>query len=394
MCSQYFPAWYLGTFPDRSILLASYQAEFAAKWGRRTRDVVNSAGPLYFHGIQVRDDSSAANRWEIAQHGGGMETAGVGGALTGKGADIFVIDDPVENAEQANSLTYREKLWEWYQAVAYTRLEPGGAIVLIQTRWHADDLAGRLLREMERGGDKWVHLHMPALAEEGDILGRALNEPLWPERYPLEALRRIRRTLGPYWWASLYQGRPVAVGGDIFQREWWRRYAEPPAASAIRRTIQVWDTAFEVSETNDYSACSTWVETTFGYVLLHVWRGQVGFPELKRRATSLYERFKPSRVLVEKAASGHSLIQELRAETKIPILPIEAKGDKQTRAHAVTGLIESGRVWIPEAAEWLDDFLDEVGQFPRGAHDDQVDTMVYALHHLAGISGTDAVRIA
>ena len=171
LISQYFPAWYLGTFPDRRTILTSYEAGFAAGWGRRARDVLEEFGPEVFE-VSVREDSSAADRWDINGHVGGMITAGVGGAITGRGADLLIIDDPVKNSEDAASKTMRDKAWEWYQSTAYTRLEPGGAIILVMTRWNEDDLAGRILKESQTGGEKWEVMNLPAIAEEG-IIGLA-----------------------------------------------------------------------------------------------------------------------------------------------------------------------------------------------------------------------------
>jgi hypothetical protein len=229
LCSHYFPAWYLGNYPGLNVILASYEADFAASWGRRARDVLEEHGPPVF-GVRVSRDSSAANRWEIAGHGGGMMTAGVGGPLTGKEANVIILDDPVKNDQEANSPTYREHLWEWYRATLYTRLEPGGAIILIQTRWNQDDLAGRLLQEMEDGGERWDVLRFPALAEDNNPLGREPGEPLWPQRFNKKRLQEIRRTISSYWWAALYQQRPAPAPGQ--PANWLLTRAGRPAPSA------------------------------------------------------------------------------------------------------------------------------------------------------------------
>ncbi len=171
--SKYFPAWYLGTFPDRRIILTSYEAEFAKEWGRKVRDILQEHGQSYF-GVSVRPDTSAANRWNLTGRAGGMVTSGVGGPITGKGADLLIIDDPVKNAEEADSETYRNRAWEWYTSTAYTRLEPGGALILIQTRWHEDDLAGRILEAMEGGGEQWHVLSLPALSETGEVFAEMI----------------------------------------------------------------------------------------------------------------------------------------------------------------------------------------------------------------------------
>lgn len=388
LISHYFPAWYLGNCPKRQVLLASYEADFAASWGRKARGVLEEYGSELF-GVRLRGDSSAANRWEIDGTGGIMTTAGVGGPITGRGADCLIVDDPIKNVQEANSLTYRNNTWNWYTSVAYPRLEPNGAIILVQTRWHTDDLAGRILKDMETGGEHWDVLRFPAIAEVDEPM-RKEGAALWPTRYPLSTLQQIRETIGPYFWAALYQQRPAPLEGGLFKLEWWR-YSEPPEHP---HTVQVWDTAFKVSTQNDFSVCATWAKTERGYYLLDLWRGKVQFPELQRMAHVLFEKWHPSRVLVEDAASGQSLIQTLsRDSMHLPILPVRVDTDKVSRASAVSGLVQAGKVFLPEHAPWLYDFLDEHANFPQGQHDDQVDTTSMALAYLTHSSGRLGVYV-
>lgn len=220
MASRYTPAWYLGRFPSRRVILASYEADYAASWGRKARDLLEEHGRGLF-GVGVRQDSHAANRWDIAGHPGGMTTAGVGGAITGRGADLLIIDDPVKSVEEAESDTYRDRAWDWWRGVALTRLEPGGAVILVMTRWHEDDLAGRILQE---DGANWRVLCLPALADDtdDDPLGREPGEPLWPERYDAEALARRRQEMGSRLYEAEYQQAPTPASGSIFRREWFR----------------------------------------------------------------------------------------------------------------------------------------------------------------------------
>lgn len=206
LTSKYFPAWYLGKYPDNRVILTGYEADFAAQWGYKARNIMHEHGPALFN-LTVAGNSSARDRWDIAGHLGGMSTAGVGGAITGKGAHLLIIDDPIKNAEEANSKTYRDKSYDWYRSTAYTRIEPGGSVVIIQTRWHEDDLSGRLLKEEP---EKWTVVNLPALAEEGDSLDRQPGEALFPKRYDVSALLDIKRTVGSYWWNALYQQRPAA----------------------------------------------------------------------------------------------------------------------------------------------------------------------------------------
>src|SRR3990167_1961001 len=201
LASHAFPAWYLGTFPEREIILASYEAEFAAEWGAKASDLFAEVGKMVW-GLTVAEAQRARNHWGIEGHRGAMRTAGAGGSLTGRGASILLIDDPIKNAEEAMSQTHRDHLWDWYRSVAYTRLEPQGAAILIQTKWHQDDLARRLLSEAAAGGDAWTVLSMPAVAEDADVLGRSPGDALWPERFGLAQLDEIKKSVG-IWWDAL-----------------------------------------------------------------------------------------------------------------------------------------------------------------------------------------------
>lgn len=240
--SHWFPTWLLGCFPERRVILCSYEADFAASWGRKVRDSLSEACDLGIFSTRVRADSKAANRWQVEGHEGGMVTAGVGGAITGRGADLLIVDDPVKNDEQAMSGTYRDKAWEWWNATAVTRLEPGGSVVLIQTRWHHEDLAGRILSDKFNDPDdiaKWEVVNFPAIAEEHDVLGRKPGEALWPERYDVEAIEAARRR-DPFWFAALYQQRPVPRSGGMFKGEWFV-YAD--TLPRVVRQVRYWDLA-------------------------------------------------------------------------------------------------------------------------------------------------------
>jgi predicted phage terminase large subunit-like protein len=248
----------------------------------------------------------------------------------------------------------RRSLQSWYESVAYTRLQPNGAIVLIQTRWHEDDLAGWLLREHAAEG--WRVMCLPAVAETNDLLGRRESAALWPERFELDALERIRSAIGSAAWIAMYQQRPAPDEGGIFKRQWWRSYADQPP---YRTAIFSVDTAFKTTQTSDYSVIQVWLSNPEGFYLAHTWRERVEFPELQKAVVELASHWRPDAVLIEDAASGQSLIQALQAETRLPVLPVKPLGDKVARASAVSPLIESGRVFLP-AAGWLSDFMDEV----------------------------------
>jgi predicted phage terminase large subunit-like protein len=295
--------------------------------------------------------------------------------MTGRGAHLLLFDDPLKGSDEARSDVIRRDLHDFFTHVACTRLPPDGAIVVVQTRWHEDDLAGRLSRE--HPGD-WDNLSLAAIAERDDAF-RKTGEALWPERFPLHALEHIRAGIGGAAWASLYQQRPAAAEGAIFKRDWWRFSREQPSCTRI---VQSWDTAFKTGRDNDYSVCTTWGVSGNAYCLLWFWRGRVEFPELKKRMGWLAQEWKPAQILVEDQASGQSLIQELKYQAALPIIAVKVDRDKLARAEAVTPIIEAGKVFLPESAPWLNDYIDELAAFPTGVHDDAVDSTTQALNYL------------
>lgn len=383
LASEFFPAWHLGRHPEHQVIAATYAQGLADDFGRKVRNLV--ASELHrglFPGCTLADDSQAASRFHTAA-GGAYFAVGVGGPITGRGAHLLLIDDPVKGREDAESAVMRGHLKDWYTAVARTRLMPGGAIVVIQTRWHDDDLAGWLLREHAHEG--WEVLNLPAVAEPGDQLGRAEGEALWPACYPTQDLESIRAAIGSRDWAALYQQRPSPQGGGLVRVEWFKRYEEPPASP--RRIIQSWDTGLKAAEVNDPSVCTTWAETETGYYLLDVYRRRMEYPDLRRTVESLALRWNPGTVLIEDKASGQSVIQDLRHGTNLPVVAIEPKGDKVVRLLSVTARIEAGRVFLPKVAAWLPELEAELEAFPNGAHDDQVDSISQALSYLASGGG-------
>jgi len=379
-CSTIFPAWYLGRHPDRGVIAASYGQALADDFGRRVRNLIASdEHRAVFPGSAIAPDSAAAQRFALVK-GGTYFAVGRGAAVTGRGGDVLIVDDPLRDREEADSETVRRSMQDWYSQVAYTRLQPNGAVLVIETRWHMDDLAGWLVSEHAEEG--WEVLSFPAIAEDADELGRKEGEALWPERFDLEKLRAIKAQLGGSAFAALYQQRPAAAEGAIFKRAWWGRYSELPAT--FSRVIQVWDTAFKSGDENDFSACTTWAETSSHYYLVHAWRGRVEFPGLIAKAKALAEAWKPTAVLIEDKASGQSLIQTLRVTSSLPVLPIKVGTDKVSRANAVTPLVEAGKALLPVAADWLDDYLEEISAFPTSKHDDWTDTTTMALGYLKG----------
>lgn len=374
LISLRFPCWYLGRHPGAYIVQSGYAESIALVHSRQARDVfVSPEMSALFPDVRYRPERSgqdrllherqAAHEWGTKQ-GGSYYAVGIGGGLTGRGFDIGIIDDPVKDAEEANSQTIRDKVWDWYRTVFRTRTQPDAAIIVVMTRWHKDDLVGRLLKQADEdpNSDKWDLLHFQAITD---------GQALWPERYPLEELERIRSSIGSRAFESLYQGNPTIAEGNIIKREWWKYYKEQPAFSRI---VHSWDTAFKAKSENDYSVCTVWGEAANGYYLLDVWRQKVEYPELKRAAISLHTRDRANVVLVEDKASGQSLIQELKRDSKLPVLPVKVDSDKTARVNAVSPLIEAGKVYLPEQTTWLHDYIEELSAFPSGGHDDQVDS--------------------
>jgi predicted phage terminase large subunit-like protein len=379
LASQLFPAWYLGRHPDRSIIAASYAAELATDFGRKVRNHVTE--PLFsriFPNARLAGDSAAAHRFSLLA-GGAYYAVGAGGPITGRGAELLLIDDPIKSRVDANSEAHRRGLQSWFESVAYPRLMPGGAIVLIQTRWHMDDLAGWCLREQAQEG--WVTLNLPAIAETEEGWRRE-GEALWPAKFPLKRLMQIRQTIGGSEWAALYQGTPAAAEGALFRREWWKFYDASTLPARFEQIVLSLDTAFKSGSSNDYSVGLVLGVGRTGYYVLDVWRGRVEFPELKRQAEMLTLKWNPDTVLIEDKASGQSLIQELQNSGRLPIRAIKVDADKVTRATACTPLVEAGKVLLPAAAPWLADFVEEISAFPAAPHDDQVDAFSQALNYV------------
>lgn len=383
--SENLPAWYLGTHPDERVIAASHTAQLAYTFSRRVRNkIANDRYP--FPGVKIAGDKGAVQAWDIEGHLGGYYAVGVGGSPTGSGGNLIIIDDPIRSQADADSETVREALWEWYTGTLRTRLEPGGSIILTATRWHDDDLTGRLLAAQATGGEHWRHVHMPAINDAGDAL--------WPQRWSLETLAATRTAVGSRVWGSQYQGDPIPSEGGMFKRQWWQRYTELPELHKIELTM---DSAFKEGVENDYSVIACWGDDgNGGHYLVNVWRERVGFPDLLKMAHTAHEwtrdTFDTFRVplVIEDKASGQSAIQMLKKPlpqmdgTILPALPVVAFPVKSTenkiaRAEGVTPLVEGGRVFLPERAPWLDEWLKEHERFPLGAHDDQVDTTSMAL---------------
>lgn len=384
--SYLLPAWYLGKFPDRKIIQCSHTAELAVGFGRKVRNLFDDADFVEtFPDVALASDSKAAGRWNTNKKGIYF-AIGVGGAVTGMGADLLIIDDPHSEQEAAlaevNPDIY-DKTYEWYTSGPRQRLQPGGAIVIVMTRWAKRDLTGRILQDAAANGSlgEWEVIEFPAILPSGN--------PLWPEFWSLEELERVKRDIPNSKWQAQYQQNPVSESAAIIKREWWQLWDSktPPQCDFI---LQSWDTAFEKTQRADYSACTTWGvfyddknETGVAQaniILLNAIRDRVEFPELKKMALEEYRAWEPDSVIIEKKASGAPLIYELRA-MGIPVQEFTPTrgNDKISRLNAVADIFASGRVWAP-AARWAEEVIDETAEFPAGSHDDFTDTVSMALH--------------
>lgn len=381
-----FPTWFMGRKRGRHVITTSYGADLARKFGRKCRQIARSREYREVFGTGLVSDNKAADDWSL-DSGSSFMAAGIDAGITGNRADGIVIDDPLKGRQDADSETIRNRIWEEYKASVRTRLKPRGFILIIQTRWHEDDIAGRILPKNWDGesgvvtaqdGEEWFVLCLQAQCERrDDPLGREIGEWLWTDWFTPAHWEQERRTQGSRNWAALYQQKPAPDDGGMWRLSWFMRYQSPP--SDYWMVVQSWDTANKAAEINDPSACTTWLVTDRGAYLVHVLCERMEYPALRKAAKALAERFKPHALLIEDKASGQQLIQDLRNETALPVIPIEPEGDKVTRASVESPQIESGRVWLPEAAEWMLDYEMEVGRFPLSKHKDMVDSTSQAL---------------
>ena len=384
LTSEFFPAWYMGRNPDKYIICSTYAQDLADDFGRKVRNQLQDKRYTdVFPDAELSTDSSSMRRFNTTR-GGVYYAVGAGSAITGRGAHLLLIDDPIKGREEADSAAMRKNLLDWYRATAYTRLMPNGSVVLIQTRWHEDDLAGWILKET--GHEGWDVVEFPAILNEraATMLELKEGDPLWEESYPLKRLEEIKKTIGTREWSSLYAQKPSVEEGNIIKRWWWKPWTRehPPEMDYI---LQSWDTAYTVTETSDYSACTTWGvfsgEGGYNLYLIDSFREKLTFPELKSQAVHLYNELQPDLVLVEAKASGWSLVQELM-RTGIPITPFNPKKmDKLARVHSVAPLFEGGRIWFPDT-DASADVMNQFAMFPNTKHDDLVDSTTQALLRL------------
>lgn len=374
-----YAAYRLEQNPKMNIILGSYNQKLANRFSRKTRRIVE-------HRIKLSTDRKAVEEWETSI-GGGYRAVGVGAGITGFGADLIMVDDPVKSREEAESETYRDKCWDWFNDDLYTRLEPNGAIVLIMTRWHDDDIAGRLLKEMEEGGEKWEVVSLPAIAEDNDPLGRKKGQALCPERYDTEALEKLRKKLGAYSFAALFQQRPVPIEGALFKRDWFAGKVIDEAPKNLQ-WARGYDLAVSQKTSADYTASFRCAFDKQGNLYIaDGFRKRIEFPEQQRFVIKRMVSEKNTTHGIEKALHGEALVQSLRRVTAVRHVGFKAvkvDKDKFTRALAWANLAEEGRVFLVRGG-WCDEFLDEICRFTgKGdTHDDQVDAVSLAVGMLS-----------
>ncbi len=382
LTSWLLPAWIMGRSPDKKIIMASHTAELAVRFGRMVRNLIGSDEYLQlFPDVSLTADSKAAGRFDVSG-GGEYFSVGVGGAVTGRGADLLVIDDPhsEQQGQQADPKVF-DNTYEWFTSGPRQRLQPGGAIIIVMTRWSQKDLCGQIMRDSitREGSDEWEVIELPAILPSGNSL--------WPDYWPLDELEKIRATLPVSKWEAQYQQQPTSEESAIIKRSWWREWEErePPPVSFI---IQSWDTAFLKHERADYSACTTWgvfyTDNEDGVKMPHIMlldalQERLEFPELKVRAQELYMEWRPDACIVEAKAAGAPLIFELR-RIGLPVTEYTPTrgNDKVSRVNAVADFFASGVVWAPKT-RWAEEVIEQFAAFPVGDHDDLVDSSTQAL---------------
>lgn len=383
LASIAFPAWHLGRHPDHEFISCSYSGSLAMGFSRKVRSLLRD--PSYKTAFKTRldPDSQSAEAW-LTTNGGGYVAAGVGGGITGKGAHVLVIDDPVKNREDAESANNREANWDWYTSTAYTRLAPGGGVLVILTRWHDDDLAGKLLSAAQEGGDEWTVVKYPAIAEENEEF-RSHGEALHPERYDVEALQRIQRAVGPRDWSALYQQNPVADDGDYFSRD-MIQYFDPEDIDLDRMKFYcAWDLAIGKKDRNDYSVgMVVGIDEMEHIFIVDVVRGRFDGFELVEQILDMYETWRPSIVGIEKGhiemALGPFLEKRVRERGLYEAYFKDLKTgrrDKEARARAIQGRMQQGMVHFPKNEVFTGPLIAELLRFPNGVHDDQVDALAW-----------------
>ena len=374
--SYLLPAWMIGKNPNLKIIQATHTAELAIDFGRKTKNLIDQPQYQEMFPTRLQEDSQAAGRWKTEQ-GGEYFAAGVGGAITGRGADLLIIDDPHKEQDLKGDGSAFDKAWNWYMAGPRQRLQPGGKIILVMTRWSTKDLTGKLMQSMtDESGDVWDIVELPAILPSG--------KPVWPEYWDIKELEKTKASIPVSNWNAQYMQSPTAEEGAIIKREWWKDWKgkKPPS---IEYTIQSYDPAFLKKTSADFSAITTWgvfkkEDSGYNIILLNAFKDRYEFPELRRLAHQEYLDHRPDIVIIEAKASGIPLTHELR-EMGIPVINFTpSKGnDKHVRVASISPLFEAGKVWAPMHEHFAQEVVEECASFPYGDHDDYVDSMTQAL---------------
>jgi predicted phage terminase large subunit-like protein len=389
LVSIFFPAWFLGRNPNKKVMMVSHTTDLAVDFGRKVRNLISTEEyRSIFPTVSLAQDSKSAGRWNT-NVGGEYYACGIGSALAGRGADLLLIDDPHSEQDVINgNFEVFAKAYEWFTFGARTRLMPGGSVAIIQTRWHMDDLTGRVVRDMVNNklSDQYEVVEFPAILDiKGKKTGKITPKPLWPEFFDLDALLRTKASMPTFQWNAQYQQQPTAEEAAIVKREWWQEWTgdNPPSCEYIIMSL---DAAAEKHNRADYTALTTWgvflneEENNYHIILLNSIKKRVEFPELKELAMEEYRDWEPDSFIVEKKSSGSALYQEMR-RTGLPVqeyTPHRGSGDKMARLNSVADIIASGMVWIPQT-RWAEEVVEEIAGFPFMSNDDLVDSTVMAL---------------
>ena len=385
-----YPAWVIGNNTDFEIIIASYSMDLARDFGKIARDTYrehSKSGTGIFNTVIDRD-KSAGDNWGILEHRGAVVSTGVGGSATGKGAHIAIIDDPFKNREDANSRLQRDKVWAWYQSTIRTRLAPGGGIIIIQTRWHEDDLVGRIVKEMENGtGETFESIVLPAIAEENDVLGRKVGEPLWQERYGISELENIKKAIGSREFSALYQQKPQVEDGGLFKRQYFKYFdVKNDFIIADNKNVnikdcfyfQTIDTAMSTHKNNDFTAIATFIcDREWNLYLVDLMLERLEVPDQWNVIKQYRHKYNLRFQAIESKSSGIGIMQQAKREG-MPLKELKADTDKMTRALNISVMFENGKVFFNKKLEKLLELEEQLLKFPNAVHDDAVDVCSYA----------------
>ena len=405
-CSEWLPLWYLNKHPTKNIMLATYNQKYATHLGRNVKDLIHKYKNILQ--LNIRKDATASNNF-VLETGGGMLSIGASGTMTGRGADLLLIDDPIKNDAQANSKTYRDNIWDWFNATAFTRIEPNGSIIIIMTRWHKDDITGRIT--VSNNYKEWIHIKLPAIAEINDPLKRNIGMPLWNEKFDIKKLNQIKSQIGEFWFAALYQQNPLNPTGNIFKRHTFKYFYIQDGSYILKSSVYhnsktyqtdslfnkyiinqndcsvfaVCDLATTTKQTADYTAIIIFAITTGQQILiLDVVRKKFEAAQHLEILSNIYEKYNPILIGIETVQYQIALVQMAR-KLGLPVKELKPDKDKVSRALPMTTLLENEKVFFLNDATWLNDFEEELLNFPNGKNDDQVDAFAYITYMLTPI---------